>query len=30
VTTHAAQLDITRRFEDYAAGYADRQAERRR
>jgi hypothetical protein len=30
MTTRAAQLDITRRLEDYALGYADRQAERRR
>jgi hypothetical protein len=30
VTTHTAQPDIIRRLEDYALGYADRLAERRR
>jgi hypothetical protein len=30
VTTRAAQPDIVRRLADYALGYADRQAERRR
>jgi hypothetical protein len=30
VTTRAAPPDIIRRLADYALGYADRQAERRR
>jgi hypothetical protein len=30
VTTRLVQPDITRRRDDYALGYADRQAERRR
>jgi hypothetical protein len=30
VTTRAAPPDIIRRLEDYALGYADRLAERRR